>query len=247
MVFSITWSESSPQGTAAANTLDTIIQQLKTSVRERLQLGGTYWPSDHDELAGEHSYVRLAEQSDYPAAVSNKGHLLAKDASGVSELHYMDDAGAAAQLTVSGKLNAAALGGVYGVTNLASLVNILPYVYPVGSIYISAVSTSPATLFGFGTWTATGTGKVLVGIDSGDTDFDVAGETGGSKTVSTAHTHTVPASSAVWGQTTSTGGKLTTGQDGGTSASTDASTSSSGGTVSVVQPYVVVYMWQRTA
>lgn len=247
MPFTNNWSETSPQGTTAANTLDTIIQQLKTSVRERLQFGGMYFPSDHDDLAGEHSYVRMTEQSSNPAAVSNKGFQLVKDVSGITELHYMDDAAQTVQITTNNKLNAAALGGVYPVANLAALANILPYVFPVGFIYISAVSTSPATLFGFGTWTATGTGRVLVGINSGDADFDTAGETGGSKTVNIAHTHTVPASSAVWGQGAASGGKLTTGQDGGTSASTDAPTSSSGGSVSVVQPYLVVYMWQRTA
>ena len=105
MTFSITWSETSPQGTASANTLDTIIQQLKTAVRERLQFGGMYFPSDDDALAGEHEYVRMTEQSAYPAANSNKGFLLVKDASGVTELHYMDDAGNVTQLTAGGVLN----------------------------------------------------------------------------------------------------------------------------------------------
>jgi microcystin-dependent protein len=57
---------------------------------------------------------------------------------------------------------------------------------PVGFIYISANNTNPATLFGFGTWQPI-TGKVLVGVDVNDTDFDVAGKTGGAKT----HTLTV--------------------------------------------------------
>jgi hypothetical protein len=54
--------------------------------------------------------------------------------------------------------------------------------YPVGSIYMNAsVSTNPATLFGFGTWESFGAGRVLVGVDSGDSSFDTLGETGGSK------------------------------------------------------------------
>lgn len=71
--------------------------------------------------------------------------------------------------------------------------------WPVGSVFISVVSTSPATLLGGGTWSAIGAGRVLVGLDSGDASFDTVEETGGAKTVSAAgtnaaeaaHTHSV--------------------------------------------------------
>lgn len=67
--------------------------------------------------------------------------------------------------------------------------------YPVGSIFLSVVSTDPATLLGYGTWSAIGAGKMLVGFDSGDADFDTLEETGGAKTVALtegqmpSHTH----------------------------------------------------------
>ena len=54
--------------------------------------------------------------------------------------------------------------------------------FPIGSVFLSVVSTNPATLLGYGTWTAIAAGKMLVGLDSGDTDFDTAEETGGAKT-----------------------------------------------------------------
>ena len=53
--------------------------------------------------------------------------------------------------------------------------------YPVGSIYISVKSTNPSSFFG-GTWTAFGTGRTLVGINTSDTNFDTVEKTGGAAT-----------------------------------------------------------------
>jgi microcystin-dependent protein len=68
------------------------------------------------------------------------------------------------------------------------LITILQATYPVGAIYTSVVSTSPATLFGFGTWADFGAGRMLVGIDAGDADYDVVEETGGAKVITLATT-----------------------------------------------------------
>jgi len=124
----------------------------------------------------------------------------------------------------------------------------LQAVYPVGSIYINAsVSTNPATLLGFGTWAAFGAGRVMIGLDSGDTDFDAAEETGGAKTKTLsiselpAHTHTIAASTS----DTDAGGI----SQGNTTSTTNVNTGSTGSTsaFSLLQPYIVVYMWKRTA
>ncbi len=58
--------------------------------------------------------------------------------------------------------------------------------YPVGSIYTSTSNTNPGTLFG-GVWVAYGSGRILVGVDNNDSDFNAAAKTGGEKT----HTLTV--------------------------------------------------------
>lgn len=83
--------------------------------------------------------------------------------------------------------------------NDATLHFLASTLYPVGSIYINAgVATNPATLLGFGTWTAFGAGKMMIGIDGTDTDFDSLSDTGGAKTATlaetnlAAHTHTGP-------------------------------------------------------
>jgi hypothetical protein len=119
-------------------------------------------------------------------------------------------------------------------------------VYPVGSVYISVLAANPSTLFG-GTWVAIGSGKTLVGIDSSDTDFDALEETGGSKTHTLtvdempAHTHSMSIED--------TRGSGSPGAEDGSSSFSTVNTSSTGGgqAHTIVQPYLVVSMWKRTA
>ena len=68
-------------------------------------------------------------------------------------------------------------------TSITGVTATIANAYPVGSIYMNASNaTNPGSLLGFGSWSSFGAGRVLVGIDSSDTDFDGAEETGGSKT-----------------------------------------------------------------
>lgn len=150
----------------------------------------------------------------------------------------------------------------------AAIVAARQAVWPIGSVYINAASaTNPNTLLGFGTWVEIGTGKVLVGQDTGDTDFDVLGETGGSKdAVVVEHTHTATTDTAGNHVHQVTGGAVgaqsnhinvvwdagSTVIDNTTAAGDhthNVTVSSEGvdGTGKNVQPYVVVKMWQRTA
>ena len=148
----------------------------------------------------------------------------------------------------------------------------LQALYPVGSIYINAgVTTNPGTLLGFGTWTAFGAGRVMVGLNGSDTLFDTLEETGGSKDATlVSHTHT--ATSAVTdpghlhavsilqaGGSTLTG-VLSQSYGGVVAATQNTSTASTGITVATtnassgssatdanLQPYITVAMWKRTA
>ena len=140
--------------------------------------------------------------------------------------------------------------------------------YPVGSIYINAaVATNPATLLGFGTWSAFGAGRVMVGLDAGNAAFDTAQETGGSADATVvSHTHTASASShshdftaiatagADGGGGALVGGISNATNDGsysGTTTSTAPSvtvaSAGSSATNANLPPYIVVYMWRRTA
>jgi hypothetical protein len=87
-------------------------------------------------------------------------------------------------------------GGTGASSVAAAVSNLSASIYPVGSIYINAgVTTNPATLLGFGTWTAFGAGRVLVGLNAGDSAFDALQETGGSKdAIVVSHSHTASTS-----------------------------------------------------
>ena len=135
--------------------------------------------------------------------------------------------------------------------------------YPVGSIYTSTVSTNPNTLFGFGTWVAFAAGKVLIGQDGGV--FPAGGTGGDYNATLPSHTHTATSTVTDPGHVhsiTPTGPTGTTGQinSGSAVSSTNTGTATTGITVATsistegasptyanLQPYIVVYMWNRTA
>ena len=144
--------------------------------------------------------------------------------------------------------------------------NIADVVYPVGAIFttVTAYANSAAVVSAIGgtTWVAFGAGKVLVGLDSGDADFDNVEETGGAKTSTTgsttlsesqipSHTHTAtfPRSNTSGG-----GGPVHPCMSDGDGGSVGATVSSTGGgtghthgSTPTVQPYITVYFWKRTA
>jgi len=145
-------------------------------------------------------------------------------------------------------------------------------VYPIGSQYVNfSDATNPATLLGIGNWTAIA-GRVVVGLDSTDSAFDTAGETGGSKNaVVVSHTHgggTTSTASLTGSFTNSSnsgynvtgvfstintfggnGGEPQTNRTVGFDASHNHTIEPEGvsATNANLQPYVVAYVWKRTA
>lgn len=133
---------------------------------------------------------------------------------------------------------------------LSDVSAVLQVVYPVGAIFIATVSTNPATLFGFGTWTAYGAGRVLVGKASSGT-FAIAGATGGeerhtlSESEMPSHKHRLnEIGQFLPGSPYNTvpvgiGGQI---QETGCVENTGGSQSHNN-----LQPYIVSYIWTRTA
>lgn len=132
--------------------------------------------------------------------------------------------------------------------------------HPVGSVYINIEdNTNPATLFGFGTWELTSVGRALVGYDAGDSDFNEVGKTGGAKTHTlsvaelASHAHKVSRGINMTGFATPYGAPISgwglqpEGEASSGAYYRDTNTNGSGNAHNNLQPYIVVYMWKRTA
>ena len=162
------------------------------------------------------------------------------------------------------------------IAKFAPMLDTMKKIYPVGSIYMSTVSTNPATLFGFGTWEAMPAGRVLLaqGKSSWGTTYN-AGSTGGEAThqltggeipshnhtgsINTAgeHTHSLTLK-ALWGDGNGSGnGWAGDTRDGGSRTNTFSTVGNHTHTVTInstgsgqphnnLQPYISVYMWKRT-
>lgn len=124
----------------------------------------------------------------------------------------------------------------------ADIKNILDKVYPVGSIYVSIVSTNPATVFGFGTWVAFAQGRTLYGVNPSDPDFNAAENAGGSKT----HTLTIPEMPAHHHTAVVSPGGSDLGGAGNSHVG-DTTDTGGGQAFNIVNPYVAVYFWKRTS
>jgi hypothetical protein len=160
-------------------------------------------------------------------------------------------------VTQSASNNSTALATTAFVQSVAQVL------FPIGAIYTATVATNPATLLGFGTWTAFAAGRTIIGNGGGFS----AGATGGSAdAIVVSHTHT--ASNVVnesphahtgaytaGGQNTGSAsppaigpiGSVTGSATTGLTVTTTIASAGSSGTNANLPPYIVVYMWQRTA
>ena len=145
-------------------------------------------------------------------------------------------------------------------------------VYPVGSIFTTvnnyANSAAVVNAIGGTTWTAFGSGRVLVGQKSSDSNFNVVEEEGGASTVKLtsvqsgvpAHAHKFKITGDSTPDSGTSGGIMVSGGSGnpvvngtsGTPTNTEGeqiggnTASDAASSHTNLQPYVVVYMWKRT-
>lgn len=142
--------------------------------------------------------------------------------------------------------------------------------YPVGSIYMSTLDTNPATYWG-GSWVRWGSGKVPVGVDTGDSSFNTVEKTGGEKehilgtdevpkhnhkqTVGNDNTvmyakhydHATNSVVETTMRTVSSGWPTPTTAPGRFDYTDWAETRAPANGHNNLQPYITCYMWKRTA
>lgn len=142
--------------------------------------------------------------------------------------------------------------------------NIFDLIYPIGSIYMSMNDTSPATLFGVGTWERISGGFLYGAVNSTGTGNGSGTSTGGNNgnTGSTtltvdqipSHTHTnaygvverSPGSSEYPNTSWDTGFKFGWNVDTGARGGGQGHTHTLNNHTHTI-PYMAVYMWKRTA
>lgn len=123
-------------------------------------------------------------------------------------------------------------------------------IYPVGTIYTSVSNANPGLVFG-GTWVAFGSGKTLVGVDSGDADFNASEKTGGAKkvtlTIDQIPSHNHDLIKPRWN--TAIGANAVYGSNGSGSGEEYDDRGFQGGDQphENMPPYITVYFWKRTA
>ncbi|MBI3936931.1 MAG: hypothetical protein HY323_08135 [Betaproteobacteria bacterium] len=125
--------------------------------------------------------------------------------------------------------------------------------FPIDAVFLAVVSTNPATLLGYGTWSQIAGGRVLVGQTGGDTDFDTAEETGGEKTHTLVTAELPVHNHQIRRERSATTGSATTqiARTADTTSTVDEAVFSentgSGTAHQNMPPYFVVYIWKRTA
>lgn len=127
---------------------------------------------------------------------------------------------------------------------------------PVGHIRMETTNVNPATYLGFGTWTLWGQGRVPVGVDATDSDFNSAEKTGGEKThkLTTAEMPKHKPNVGIYINNNVSGGDVYWFEpkgfaSGNTGSSNSTKVSEVGGDQAHnnLQPYITCYMWKRTA
>lgn len=228
--------------------------------------------SPHDYLTEEIAIVEARNAGEWGVYLKDeffgdwgayiKGDTGAQGEQGIQgEKGEKGDTGAQGAQGLQGIQGAQGLKGDKGDTGAAGASGIT-WQYPIGHILIDTGADNPAAWLGYGTWQAFGAGRVLVGLDATQTEFDAVEKTGGEKTHTLTpvempiHTHAQDPHSHIeqGGASAGAGINWASTNRGGFNAgqatqTTTATNQNAGGgqAHNNLQPYIVVKFWKRTA
>ena len=229
-------NSSNPTATDAVSEGDDHLRLIKSTVKAT-------FPNLSNAVTSTHTELNLLD-----GVTANTTELNYVDVATLGTVEASKAVTADANKDITGARNLTITGALSAGSGLVTMSDI----YPVGSIYINAaVTTNPATLLGFGTWVAFGTGRMMVGYNASDSDFDALQETGGAKTHTLttselpSHTHNNPA--GISPAPNSNDVDITGGNGATISANVVTDATGGGGAHNNMPPYIVAYMWRRTA
>lgn len=130
-------------------------------------------------------------------------------------------------------------------------VEILKEENPVGHIRFETTNANPATYLGFGTWVLWGAGRVPVGVDTSQAEFNEVEKIGGSKYLQ-KHKHSIVNLKSATTFSKADSGRNPSQVDGDRTwkniDDNDITVGESGsGDSGNLQPYITCYMWKRVS
>lgn len=125
--------------------------------------------------------------------------------------------------------------------------------YYIGKLIFDTQNVNPATYLGFGTWQLWGQGRVPVGINPNDSDFNAVEKTGGEKTHQLtieempSHNHSIKKQ-----VDNNSGNKISVGSGSASlfyqlDDTVETNNTGGGQAHNNLQPYITCYIWKRTA
>lgn len=249
-------NSANPAATDALSQADEHLRLLKSTVKAT-------FPSVTGAITGTHTAINAKVAEPVSAITSDGSAPSLNTAAGVTAANLktllgVDGVAITTATDSGGEVTPVLATGITAleIWNLVKA-SALNSIYPIGAIYTAITSGSPETVFG-GTWVSFGQGRVLVGHDDAaepDSDFVASSTDGSSVLVGGAKTHTlsiaeIPSHThTINGIENPSGTGANGSEDGASSFTNNLTTNATGGGTAHnnLQPYVVVYMWKRTA
>lgn len=147
---------------------------------------------------------------------------------------------------------------IIGTISWENVTGLIDVFLPIGTVLANSnPDFDPNEVYTGTTWKRIN-GKVIVGVDEGQSEFNTVNKTGGAKSVSSSHSHytadgydndnfyySLPG--GIGTRVVSTNRGSFNGANKGTGATRQNATYDASVSVNVLQPYVTKYMWERTA